>query len=123
MPCVVPPAAGKVSFRQTEIWILWTGLFSDSWQWSDQSDPSFRNWNAFDPTNQNGIENCAAIYYSQGQWSDTPCFGNGNEQHHVDLVMVDSIEMRCHVGNVVKQTSTESVWLGLHNFCSMNIWI
>ncbi|TRY83350.1 hypothetical protein DNTS_015071 [Danionella cerebrum] len=44
-------------------------------------------------------------------------------QHHVDLVSVDSVEMQRRVGNVVKRASTESVWLGLHNFCSMNMWI
>ncbi|TRY88508.1 hypothetical protein DNTS_033059 [Danionella cerebrum] len=31
--------------------------------------------------------------------------------------------MQRRVGNVVKRASTESVWLGLHNFCSMNMWI
>ncbi|XP_056318540.1 lithostathine-1-alpha-like [Danio aesculapii] len=44
-------------------------------------------------------------------------------QNHVDLVSVQSVEMQRRVMNVVKLATTEAVWLGLHNFCSMNMWL
>lgn len=44
-------------------------------------------------------------------------------QNHVDLVSVQSVEMQRRVMNVVKLASTEAVWLGLHNYCSMNMWL
>ncbi|KTF79427.1 hypothetical protein cypCar_00043216 [Cyprinus carpio] len=44
-------------------------------------------------------------------------------QNHVDLVLVQSEEMQREVMNVVKRASTAEVWLGLHNYCIMNIWL
>ncbi|RXN29659.1 butyrophilin subfamily 1 member A1-like isoform X1 [Labeo rohita] len=44
-------------------------------------------------------------------------------QNHVDLVSVHSEEIQRRVMNVVKRASTAAVWLGLHNYCSMNMWL
>ncbi|ROL29828.1 C-type mannose receptor 2 [Anabarilius grahami] len=42
-------------------------------------------------------------------------------QNHTDLVSVHSEEIQREVMNVV--ASTEEVWLGLHNYCLMNMWL
>ncbi len=44
-------------------------------------------------------------------------------QNHVDLVSVHSEEIQRRVMNVVKRASTAEVWLGLHNYCIMNMWL
>ncbi|XP_016380386.1 lithostathine-1-alpha-like [Sinocyclocheilus rhinocerous] len=44
-------------------------------------------------------------------------------QNHVDLVSVHSEEIQRRVMNVVKRASTAAVWLGLHNYCIMNMWL
>ncbi|KAK2913260.1 hypothetical protein Q8A67_001659 [Cirrhinus molitorella] len=44
-------------------------------------------------------------------------------QNHMDLVSVHSEEVQHRVMNVVKGASTAAVWLGLHNYCIMNMWL
>ncbi|XP_067308196.1 C-type mannose receptor 2-like [Pseudorasbora parva] len=127
---------------------VWIGLFRDSWQWSDQRNSSFRNWKSGEPNNVGGNENCAAINPTVlGQWNDVPCFIQLSfvchednlilikenltwpealrycRQNHVDLVSVHSDEMQRRLMNVVKGASTAEVWLGLHNYCIMNMWL
>ncbi|XP_056318843.1 secretory phospholipase A2 receptor-like [Danio aesculapii] len=123
---------------------VWIGLFSDSWQWSDQSNSSFRYW----ASNFQDFAYCAVIQpNTSGQWADYssdyhqyPFVCHEDQliviqqnlswsealrycrQHHVDLVSVQSVEMQYEVMNVVKLASTEAVWLGLRHSWALGIW-
>ncbi|XDV41132.1 hypothetical protein PO909_010050 [Leuciscus waleckii] len=126
---------------------VWIGLFRDSWQWSDQSNSSFRDWASGEPNNA-GVDNCTAIGPNVlGQWYDGTCNSQLRfvchedklilitetltwpeamrycRQNYTDLVSVHSDKMQRRVMNVVKHASTEAVWLGLHNYCQMNMWL
>ncbi|XP_016366751.1 macrophage mannose receptor 1-like [Sinocyclocheilus rhinocerous] len=91
---------------------VWIGLFRarDSWQWSDQSNSSFRYWNP----------DKLIVIRENLTWSEALRYCR---QNHVDLVSVHSEEIQRRVMNVVKRASTAAVWLGLHNYCIMNMWL
>ncbi|XP_016431551.1 macrophage mannose receptor 1-like isoform X2 [Sinocyclocheilus rhinocerous] len=126
---------------------VWIGLFRDSWEWSDKSTSSFRNWA---PTEPHSNENATVLVKSgsrTGQWEDWPCNSQFTfvcqkdqfilikqnlswseamtycRQNHVDLVSVPSPQIEQRVMNVARRASTAAVWMGLHHYCSMNMWL
>ncbi|KAL7853042.1 hypothetical protein SRHO_G00188270 [Serrasalmus rhombeus] len=125
---------------------IWIGLFNDSWQWSDQSDSSFRYWTS-GPEKYGQGKMCAAVSLTEtGQWKNQEC----NTQlpfichknklilikenltwrealryckvKHVDLVSVHSEEIQLWVKEVAQNASTEHVWLGLRHTCTLSFW-
>ncbi|XP_037399662.1 macrophage mannose receptor 1-like [Pygocentrus nattereri] len=123
---------------------VWIGLFNDSWQWSDQSDSSFRYWMS-GPENYAQGEMCAAVF-EQGYWNNVACNNKlpficyENKlilikqnltwrealrycrDNHVDLVSVHSEEIQLWVKEVSQNASTELVWLGLRHTCTPGFW-
>ncbi|KAL1280948.1 hypothetical protein QQF64_015548 [Cirrhinus molitorella] len=53
---------------------LWIGLFLDSWQWSDQTNLSFRHWKADQPSLISGSGDCVGMSINNsGKWVQYSC--------------------------------------------------
>ncbi|XP_073672160.1 C-type mannose receptor 2-like [Paramisgurnus dabryanus] len=130
--------------NDTNIYEVWIGLFSDSWEWSDKRNSGFRNWDPCEPNNPY-TEKCAMV--GGVKWNNVVCSISLTfvchednliliqenlswsealrycRENHVDLVSVDSEEIQRWVMDVIDESSTDAVWMGLHYYCQMNLWI
>ncbi len=53
-------------------YVVWIGLFRDSWKWSDGTNSSFRYWRTGEPNGP--METCvAADFGDSGKWEDWNC--------------------------------------------------
>ncbi|XP_056603708.1 secretory phospholipase A2 receptor-like [Triplophysa dalaica] len=130
---------------------VWIGLFRDSWEWSDNTDSGFRYWRSDEPNGGSSDTGfCTQIRMNdewRGQWNDAGCSFSKPfvchddeliliqknlswteavrycRENHVDLVSVDSQEIQLMVTDVLHEASTAEVWMGLHYYCLMNLWI
>ncbi|XP_056128179.1 macrophage mannose receptor 1-like [Rhinichthys klamathensis goyatoka] len=127
---------------------VWIGLFRDPWEWSDKSPSSFRNWASGEPDGP--LENATVMVFigqRKGQWEDWPCVSlfpfvcyedqftlvkqnlswaeamQYCRQNHVDLVSVTSEQIERRVRTAARNASTPAVWMGLHHYCAMDMWL
>ncbi|XP_039476180.1 C-type Lectin CRL-like [Oreochromis aureus] len=52
---------------------VWVGLFRDPWEWSDQSDSSFRYWKANKPVWTESCSCGALVKLESGRWDELAC--------------------------------------------------
>ncbi|XP_073722877.1 macrophage mannose receptor 1-like [Misgurnus anguillicaudatus] len=124
------------------VWIGLSRLSGYKWKWSLGDPVKYTNWFNGD---SNGSGQCA--YMRDGSWYHQDCNMNKRficyndnlilikmnlswsealrycRENHVDLVSVDSEEIQFMVTKVIHQSSTDAVWMGLHYYCQMNLWI
>ncbi|XP_073671780.1 uncharacterized protein [Paramisgurnus dabryanus] len=92
--------------KDTNISEVWIGLFSDSWEWSDESESGFRNWWLFQPNNLGGSQYCTeVIVTAQAQWTDVSCSYTLTFVCHEDLKTLVTCEhytalLSCDEGNI-----------------------
>ncbi|XP_077992102.1 uncharacterized protein LOC144446224 [Glandiceps talaboti] len=66
------------TFANTDYWIGAHDLNEeDEWEWIDGSPFDYTRWYSGEPSNGNGVEDCAALRWStDGTWNDASCSGS-----------------------------------------------
>ncbi|KAF4114201.1 hypothetical protein G5714_004424 [Onychostoma macrolepis] len=103
------PNAGKAPMTPSDC--IRDGTGRDEWHWSSGEPALYLNW---EPGQPDGGDECAVM--ANGEWHDLTCSDN---RHFI----CNNKEIQRRVMNVVKRASTAAVWLGLHNYCIMNMWL
>ncbi|XP_073725584.1 macrophage mannose receptor 1-like isoform X2 [Misgurnus anguillicaudatus] len=120
------------------------GLYRSSvykWKWSLGDPVKYTNWYNGD---SNGSGQC--VYMRNGSWYHQDCnmkirfiCYNDNliliqmnlswsealrycRENHVDLVSVDSEKIQFMVTDVINESSTDAVWMGLRHSCAVGLW-
>ncbi|MEQ2265252.1 hypothetical protein XENORESO_004438 [Xenotaenia resolanae] len=126
---------------------VWIGLFKDPWTWSDDSNSSFRFWNASEPSYSDNRGCVAADLTNLGKWSSQNCNNtlsficcNDNRliliqknmtwiaalsfcrEHYIDLVQITNEDIQDKVAERAKGSTSPHVWLGLHYTCNFKFW-
>ncbi|XP_054914594.1 C-type mannose receptor 2-like [Poeciliopsis prolifica] len=138
-----------LKFTAVNSMYIFTGLFSDTWRWSDGSNFSFRHWNLqFNNQRKNSGQCAMTVFDNGGRWRNENCterkpfICNDDDSslilikvnktwegaltycrdHHHDLVTItDSDEQRL-VQQKAQFASTPFVWMGLRYACTLDLW-
>uniref|UniRef100_A0A3B3VN34 C-type lectin domain-containing protein n=1 Tax=Poecilia latipinna TaxID=48699 RepID=A0A3B3VN34_9TELE len=95
-----------------------TGLFRDTWRWSDGSSFSFRHWNkGFDY--QARYDDELILIKENKTWEDALTYCR---DHHHDLVTITNMEDQISVQQKAQFASTDYVWMGLSYACTLDLW-
>uniref|UniRef100_A0A3B3X2Z4 C-type lectin domain-containing protein n=1 Tax=Poecilia mexicana TaxID=48701 RepID=A0A3B3X2Z4_9TELE len=107
----------EISHVGSNTYIL-TGLFRDTWRWSDGSSFSFRHWNkGFDY--QARYDDELILIKENKTWEDALYYCR---DHHHDLVTITNMEDQISVQQEAQFASTDHVWMGLHYAWSLDLW-
>ncbi|TNN30482.1 Aggrecan core protein [Liparis tanakae] len=70
--------------------VVWIGLFSDKWQWSDGSDSSFRDWIPLVPRAPDGSYDACVVadFSADGHWETLDCNVKSAFICYIDIVPV-----------------------------------
>nr|XP_055057848.1 lymphocyte antigen 75-like [Misgurnus anguillicaudatus] len=89
----------KINNNDHEVWI---GLFSDSWEWSDKSNSTFRYWNSGKPSGAK--DQCTEVLMNdQGRWNDASCS--------------TSLTFVCHEDEQILTNTSQMFILQYHQMC------
>ncbi|XP_054914561.1 secretory phospholipase A2 receptor-like [Poeciliopsis prolifica] len=136
----------EISFVEINTYIF-TGLFRDTWRWSDGSSFSFRHWHKWFDNQASYGGQCAMTKFDDGgRWRTENCDGRKPficyddkvilikekktwhealtycRDHHDDLVTITNMDEQIWIQEKVKDASTPFVWLGLRFNCTLNFW-